>query len=363
MRILCFHLALAPYRLDFFNILSELAELRLILLQDNLANQKFNMKSLTDKLKINPVFYKGKQILGRQVRLCVAQRIDDYNPDVVIGYESSLLTIQLLLWRLFHKKKVAIWTCMDDSPSIILKRRGFRRWIRDFVIRQADKIIVPSEDSKLAYCKVMNCIGGAKYAVVPIIHDVYEIRKNESTVYAMGNLWRRTHIEKDIKKVLLFVGRLTQIKNLEWLVERMSEIDRDICLVMVGSGDLESQLHKKVDYYGLSKRVIFAGHKEGDDLYSFMAMSDGLVLCSISEPYGAVIPEALQWGTPCVVSDNCGAATLINDRVNGCVFRQNDPKDFLRAINELPMRSNKSILNIELRTAVCGLMEGVGYEN
>ena len=102
----------------------------------------------------------------------------------------------------------------------------------------------------------------------------------------------------------------------------------------------------------LDDRVVFAGRKEGDSLYAMMAMADGLVLCSHSETFGAVVAEALQWGTPCVVASHLGAAVMIEDGINGTVFACNDMVDFKAAIDRLPARSNESLLKYDLRLSV-----------
>ena len=49
-----------------------------------------------------------------------------------------------------------------------------------------------------------------------------------------------------------------------------------------------------------------------------------LVLPSIEEGFGLVVPQALSCGLPCIVSDAVGAADLIRHRENGSVFRSTD---------------------------------------
>ncbi len=48
--------------------------------------------------------------------------------------------------------------------------------------------------------------------------------------------------------------------------------------------------------------------------------SNVLVLPSLEEGFGLVVPQALACGLPCIVSDAVGAADLIEHRVNGSVF-------------------------------------------
>ena len=120
---------------------------------------------------------------------------------------------------------------------------------------------------------------------------------------------------------------------------------------------MEEVLREKVSAMGLENRVMFAGRRDGDELYSIMACSDALVLASISEPYGAVVAEGLGWGSPCIVSDNCGAAVLVKDGINGAVFKSGDAEDFRVALDRMPKRSSESLLSVELKDAVAALVE------
>ena len=50
-KLLIFHQALAPYRVDFFNHLAEKFNTELVLFDTNLVNQKFDQKQLVENLK------------------------------------------------------------------------------------------------------------------------------------------------------------------------------------------------------------------------------------------------------------------------------------------------------------------------
>ena len=156
-----------------------------------------------------------------------------------------------------------------------------------------------------------------------------------------------------MQKVLVFVGRLDPEKNVGWLIERMRDVGKDVGLVLVGSGTEEDLLKKTVVASNM-ENVRFVGRKEGEQVYRMMAMADVLVLPSLFEPYGAVVGEALQWGTPCIVSDNVGASVLIHEGVNGAVFKTGDVADFQTKLFALLHyeKTGKSLLEIDLETAV-----------
>ena len=357
MKILCFHPALAPYRIDFFNLLCASVELKILFLQTNLFSQKFDQAALRAQLKCPyGELTRGFDIKGRCIRFGARKAIVEENPDVVLAYEASPVTLLLILYKKLLFRRLKIWTFMDDSPSQVRSRRGLRKFVRDWVIRNVNKVIVPSGQAAAAY---PSAFPSSRFAPVPIIHDENAIRENADAVYSMATAWRKEHISNGWTKVLLFVGRLAKVKNLDWLIAALPVMKKSIGLVLVGNGEEEETLKAQVATLGLRDRVIFAGRKEGDELYSMMAMADALVLCSHSEPFGAVVAEALQWGTPCVVSENCGAAMLIEDGVNGCVFPYSDIQAFVRIVMNLPFRADYSLLNVSLADSVVRLTRGI----
>ena len=368
MKILCFHPALAPYRLDFFNQLADKAELKILFLQDNLFSQKFDQAALKRKLKCScGSLTRGFDIRNRCIRFGVRHAVREMAPDVVLAYEASPVTLALIMFRKLHLIKADIWTFMDDSPDQVRSRTGLRRIIRDWVVNNANRILVPSDQAAAAYpysklpCSSLpnsSTFPLFRFSVVPIIHDTETIRVNADKVYEMGRGWRRANVPHGWNKVLLFVGRLAAIKNIPWLIDRMSELPVDVGLVLVGDGDEEDVLKERVASVGLSSRVLFAGRKEGEELYAMMTMADVLVLCSHSETFGAVVAEALQWGTPCVVAQHLGASVLITDGVNGNVFLRDDVASFKKAVVGLPRRKSESMLPVDLKAAVNILVSG-----
>lgn len=362
MKILCFHPALAPYRVDFFNLLGEFSDLKMVFLQENLQTQRFDQKALLTKLKV-PYEYltMGIVLCGRCIRTGIFRLVRKESPDVVLAYEASPVTVELIILKKLGFINGQIWTSMDDSSDQVKSRKGLRRIIRDWVLRNVDKVIVPSQVAAETYysLKINNSLlTENKYCVVPIIHDTATMRINADRIYAAGRDWRNTNCPKVWERIILFVGRLVEVKNLKWLIDRMCELPKTTGLVILGDGPLRMQLESQVKDLGLDERVLFVGRKEGDDVYSIMSVSDMLALASTSETFGAVVAEALLWGTPCIVSDNCGASTLIEDGKNGAVFTFNDAEGFKSAIERLPCRSNESLLECDLRRTVEMLVKG-----
>lgn len=365
LKILCFHPALAPYRVDLFNILSEFSDLTVVFLQENLQTQLLDQGRIRDQARFRYRFaLRGFTIKGRIFRFGLNQYIRDIKPDVVIGFEFSPVMVLLCLSRLLlggcHFK---LWTTTDDRAEQARTTNGLRKVFRNWILRHVNGCIVTDATVATVMRECVNGIDKVSFAAVPIVHDTAHIRTQAPTVIAAGRCWRESLALTKRDRLLLFVGRLVPVKNLTWLISQIALISPNVHLVIVGDGIEEALLKETSLKLGIVDRVKFLGRKEGCELYTIMSAVDALVLCSHSEAYGAVVAEALQWGTPCIVNDRCGASVLINNS-NGRVFRYNDGSDFESKLNEVFLigKAGESLLPVDLRESVVNLVKKM-YEN
>lgn len=116
------------------------------------------------------------------------------------------------------------------------------------------------------------------------------------------------------KKIVLFVGRLTFQKGVEYFLDAAKEVlktDPETLFLIVGDGDLYQELVLKAASLNIAENVIFAGFLTGEKLQACYEMSDVFVMPSVSEPYGIVALEALASGTPTIISKQSGVSESI----------------------------------------------------
>lgn len=133
-----------------------------------------------------------------------------------------------------------------------------------------------------------------------------EISIAPDLAYTWGALGPRKN-KKIIGRVrLIFLGRIAPIKNILWLLENISDVDFNIDLDIVGPiEDVSYKMRCDEAVTRLSKKVTvrFLGAFPHDSVGQMLVEADALILPSLGENYGQVVPEALCAGCPVIVSD------------------------------------------------------------
>jgi UDP-glucose:(heptosyl)LPS alpha-1,3-glucosyltransferase len=112
---------------------------------------------------------------------------------------------------------------------------------------------------------------------------------------------------------VLFVGGEFRRKGLDRLIP---SIGANMRLIVVGRGERPEHYRMLAADCGVSERVQFIGHVDGD-MRKYYALADVVALPSSSEAFGMSILEAMSCGLPVVVSPSAGVACLIEEGKNG----------------------------------------------
>lgn len=168
----------------------------------------------------------------------------------------------------------------------------------------ADKVVAVSQFTK----NIVTQKYGLDPEKVTVVHngvDVHEPKQYEPTL---------TELRQQGKKIVLYHGRITVQKGVDYFVQaakKVVEYDPNIVFVISGKGDMTGQIMQQVGALGLSQHVLFAGalwYEERDQMYQSV---DLVVMPSVSEPFGLVPLEAIQHGTPSLISKQSGVAEVI----------------------------------------------------
>jgi glycosyltransferase involved in cell wall biosynthesis len=117
------------------------------------------------------------------------------------------------------------------------------------------------------------------------------------------------------EKVVTFLGRITMQKGPEYFVEAASLVlqrTHNIRFVMAGSGDMLEQMIELVAQRDIADRFHFPGFQRGRQVYECYKNSDVFVMPSVSEPFGIAPLEAMQCGTPSIISKQSGCGEILS---------------------------------------------------
>ncbi|PKM76339.1 MAG: glycosyltransferase family 4 protein [Firmicutes bacterium HGW-Firmicutes-15] len=135
--------------------------------------------------------------------------------------------------------------------------------------------------------------------------------------------WLRKHYSIPANnRILLFVGRLTQEKNIPFLIQSFKEVKAsqpDTTLVIIAQGPLEEELKNLVKSLGLSLNddVIFTGVLPFSSLVNAYYSADLFVFSSLTETQGLVLIEAMAAGLPVVAVRASGVREMVDDGIDG----------------------------------------------
>lgn len=127
------------------------------------------------------------------------------------------------------------------------------------------------------------------------------------------------------QQAIIYVGRLDENKNPLRMVDIFNMVfqdKRNAHLYFLGTGDLESEVKKKVRGYGLQEQVHFLGYMKNP----FPVMKQAKVCCmtSKSEGFPMSLLESVALQVPFVSTNIGGVQTLINEGFCGSVYETDE---------------------------------------
>lgn len=332
-KLVIFHPAIAPYRIDFFNSLNGRFEATFYFEFLDVLEQSFNQGKLRERLTFRPN-YLGKGFCGiKNLRLQVLPILCQARPDIVFCSEFNIMGLLILLYKFLFHPKLQIYTICDDSLDIVKSEGGIKGFMRALFVRLYDGVILTNKAVIGWYQEAYH--NTSKFIYFPIVQEDMAFRNElEKSLPISCRYFDDLRLRG--KKVLLFVGRLIDIKNLDFLLNAFAQVVNgypETVLLLVGEGERRAALEDLASRLGIREKVHFVGKKQGRELYAFYNLGQVFVLPSYYERFGAVVNEALLSGCYTLCSSVAGAACLISSG-NGVCFDPKDQKDLEEALKK-----------------------------
>lgn len=135
------------------------------------------------------------------------------------------------------------------------------------------------------------------------------------------------------RTLLLFVGRVSREKDLDWLASGYRNLRArrdDVHLVIVGDGPHRADLEQILD-----GAATFTGFLQGHELARTIASCDVFLFPSTTDTLGRAVLEAQACGLPAVVRDAGGASECLLPGVSGYVVPVGDDDGYWAAVESL----------------------------
>lgn len=142
--------------------------------------------------------------------------------------------------------------------------------------------------------------------VIKTIYNPFDI----ALLQKLGNSEKESSSYTNQTDYIVWVGRISRVKNLSYLIDVYKNIAEKFCLKIVGIGDegLVLELKDKIKKLGLEDRVFFEGYCKNP--YPLIKNAKALLLTSKYEGLPTVVLESLILNTP-VFSVNIAATREI----------------------------------------------------
>lgn len=181
-------------------------------------------------------------------------------------------------------------------------------------------------------------IGKAEAVVTLTEGDAMDWRRISKHVHVIPNMvhLNDTNLYSDCTaKHVLFVGRFEEQKNIGELISIWQFVHPefpDWKLDLYGDGALWEMYKQEADALNISIEM----HKPTAQIMDIYSKSSILVMTSLYEPFGLVIPEAMSYGLPVVSYDSpYGPASIISDGDDGYVIPMHHRQAFADRLCQL----------------------------
>jgi glycosyltransferase involved in cell wall biosynthesis len=140
-------------------------------------------------------------------------------------------------------------------------------------------------------------------------------------------------------RAILFLSLISKQKGADLAIRALKLLSRDarnIKLIVAGDGDYLPGAKQLAKDLGVADKVIFTGFVRNEDTSLFYNASDVFIFPTLRlESFGIVIAEAMACQKPVIASHIGSIPTVIEDGINGILFKPGDYEELAIQIKRL----------------------------
>ena len=302
----------AFYKVNLYNEIAKSKDISAwFLCNETIENRSSDFVSTEmnfDHCFINKGSFQNRNKLISCFRL-IKKLIIQNNKEVIIG---GWDTVEFwMVFLLLNRNKISL---VLESSVLESKTKGVKGFIKKVFLRKVSKVYA-SGDNHIKLLQDLNYNG-----------DIIKTKGVGLINYISKSLPLESY-----QKKFLYVGRLSEVKNLPFLIKVINKLP-EYSLTIIGEGP------DKIKFESMSEpNINFVGSVENKKLSQYFLQNNFLILPSLSEPWGLVVEESFYNGIPVIVSNNCGSADLVKNEFNGYVFNPNNAvelENIIKGIND-----------------------------
>ena len=265
----------------------------------------------------------------------LADRISKIQPDVIVcttaDHIDMLVKLKGSIPLVVESHSICMRTIEDGNCWL---RRKWHRYHYLKAISKTDVLVALTEGDAAEWRKVHHNV----FVIPNLVH------LNDGAVSSLEN------------KRVIFVGRFDYQKRPMEMIriwEKVYPLHPDWQLDIYGEGEQQQDLQNVAR--SLNKNIVI--HQPTKNIFDCYRESSILVSTSLFEPFGLVLPEAMNCGLP-VVAFDCpyGPAEIITDGFDGYIVKNRNHEDFANRIFKLIEDKN---LRVEMGKA--GIQSSLRY--
>lgn len=266
--------------------------------------------------------------------------VKEFQPEIIHAFHTAFLPPVARLVKVLYGIRFVITTHGSDLHYLARDRRLIGL-IKDAIAVSA-LITANSAFTRKWFLQMFGSEWSRKIRTIPGGVYLEEYRRNEEQIQLIN---KKYNLEG--KRVVLFTGRLTVHKGVEFLIKASRQIHGEV--LILGDGPERGNLEKLQQNLNVSN-VHILGYMKPDEQVNFKAYyarADVYVAPSTwHEPLGLVILEAMAAKTPVVATRMGGISSLIKDGYNGYLVKA-------RSATQIAEKVNLLLDNNSLREKMC----------
>lgn len=338
----------SPYRVEFFNLLSNYCDLTVLYqkARSSERDKKWTAKS-SGNYKI--VFLKGKSVNSDSAICFEVTRYlkkDKYDHIIICGVSSPTEILALIYCRMKH-----IPYELEGDGAFYQDGNILKHYLKKFMMSKA--LLAFSTCNNHFEWYVSNGVNPSVIKKYPFssIHKksikliTAEMRKEKK---------RKLHLQEE--KILITVGQFIERKGFDLLLQAVKDFDDNIGIYLIGGKEIE-EYHNIIKNYKNKKHIHFIDFLTSEELSQYYEAADLFVFPTREDIWGLVINEAMAYNLPVITTKRCNAGLeLVEEGKTGYLVEANDIKALRNAIEKsfnMEFDSNaiyKKILKYTLET-------------